>query len=258
MVTEGAARDERFRADDLDRTVWLPYYLAHWSSRVESAATKGVRDSALRLTIPRSQGRWCADLLHNPLRVSCIQSGTWSGPLGSERGQQPFRPGLVVREEQPPFRGYTPHFGRIEIRMRGVVTERSMVACWMVGFEDQPEPSGEICIAEIFGDAMEGDVAAVGMGVHAFRDPALHEAFATERVALDPAELHTYAVDWRRGSLDFAIEGRVVRHLDQAPDYPMQLMIGVFDFPAKAVDGDEDAIPELVVSHVRGQAPADD
>jgi hypothetical protein len=30
-------------------------------------------------------------------------------------------------------------------------------------------------------------------------------------------------------------------------------MLGVFDFPAKAVDGEEPAVPELIVSHVRGR-----
>jgi hypothetical protein len=44
-----------------------------------------------------------------------------------------------------------------------------------------------------------------------------------------------------------------VRQLDQAPDYPMQLMIGVFDFPAKAPSDEANVpVPELVVSHARG------
>ena len=45
------------------------------------------------------------------MRVSCIQSGNFAGPLGSTIGQQPFWEGLLVREEQPEFRGYLPHFG---------------------------------------------------------------------------------------------------------------------------------------------------
>ena len=36
--------DERFPGRDLDRSVWFPYYLPHWSSRAESAATWEVRD----------------------------------------------------------------------------------------------------------------------------------------------------------------------------------------------------------------------
>ena len=51
------------------------------------------------------------------------------------------------------------------------------------------------------------------------------------------------------------MDGAVVRRLDQSPDYPMQLMLGVFDFPARATGPKTDiALPELVASHVRGQA----
>jgi hypothetical protein len=42
-----------------------------------------------------------------------------------------------------------------------------------------------------------------------------------------------------------------VRRLDQSPDYPVQLMIGVFDFPTAIEDADP-PVPEMVVSHVRG------
>ena len=41
---------------------------------------------------------------------------------------------------------------------------RSMASVWMVGIEDRPERSGEICIFEVFGDALEDGVAAVGAG----------------------------------------------------------------------------------------------
>ena len=150
--------------------------------------------------------------------------------------------------------GYTPRYGLVEIRMRGIVTTRSMVAFWMVGIEDRPERSGEICVAEIFGDAVHDGSAAVGIGVHRFRDPALREEWAAERFDIDVAAFHTYGVDWRPSSLAFTIDGRVVRRLDQAPDYPMQLMIGVFDFPEKAFHGGEPPVPELIVSHVRGRA----
>jgi len=122
------ALDERFGGDTLDPEVWFPYYLPHWSSRARSAATWKVSDRALRLTIPVDQPLWCAELHDEPLRVSCIQSGSFAGPLRSAVGQQPFRDGLEVQEEQPTLWGYTPHFGRIEVRMRGTVSGRSMFA----------------------------------------------------------------------------------------------------------------------------------
>jgi hypothetical protein len=174
--------------------------------------------------------------------------------VGSTIGQQPFRDGIEVREEQPTMHGYTPRYGQVEVRMRGVITPRSMVAFWMSGFEDRPERSGEICVAEVFGDAVRDGSADVGIGVHRFRDPVLVEEFATESLPIDVAEFHTYGVDWRPGALAFSVDGAVVRRVDQAPDYPMQLMIGVFDFPAKAAPDEADVpVPELVVSHVRGR-----
>jgi hypothetical protein len=181
--------DDRFAGDELDLGVWLPYYLPHWSSRAASAATYAVRDDELVLTIPPDQGLWCEDTHDGPLRVSCLQTGSFAGPLGSGAGQQPFRAGLVVRD-----------------------------------------------------------------GLHRFRDPSLTEEFSAERLPLDVADDHTYAVDWRPGSLTFVVDGEEVRHVGQAPDYPVQLMLGVFDFPAKA-DPDPlgpPPVPELVVSRVRG------
>lgn len=258
MASPRAELDERFAGDTLDTDVWFPYYLPHWSSRAQSAATWSIGDDGLHLSIPADQPPWCADVHDEPLRVSCIQSGSFAGPLGSAVGQQPFRDGLVVREEQPTLWGCTPLYGRVEVRMRGVVSPRSMVAFWMSGIEDRPDRSGEICVAEIFGDSVDrgpgsgSPSAEVGMGVHQFRDPALVEDFVADPFAIDVAELHTYGVDWRPGSLAFSVDGTVVRRLAQSPDYPMQLMLGVFDFPTRATPNATGIpeTPELVVTHV--------
>jgi hypothetical protein len=48
------------------------------------------------------------------------------------------------------------------------------------------------------------------------------------------------------------VDGREVRRVDQAPDYPVQLEIGVFDFPDKAVPDALPHTPELIVTHVIG------
>jgi hypothetical protein len=252
MAAVRTVLDERFEGDVLDTATWLPYYLPHWSSRAASGATYVVDRGELRLTIPADQPLWCADVHPEPLRVSVIQSGCFAGPLGSTIGQQPFRDGLVVREEQRGMSGYTPLYGHIEVRMRAVVTARSMFAFWMSGIEDQPERSGEICVAEVFGSGIHDRIVEVGMGIHRFRDPALEEEFAAAPLAIDVTDAHTYGVDWLPGSVTFSVDGQVVRRLGQAPDYPMQLMLGVFDFPGRAADAPANAVPELVVSHVRG------
>jgi hypothetical protein len=246
---------DHFDGTDLDLGVWVPHYLPMWSSRAESAATYATAESELRLTIPPEHGLWCPGD-HDPLRVSGIQSGVFSGEVGSTIGQQPFRDGLVVREFQPTQWGWTPQYGLLEVRARMDLSPRAMAAVWMVGLEDEPSRSGEICIFEVFGDALEaeggGPTAAVGMGVHPFRDPAITDEFEAPRLAIDVSELHVYAADWRPGRVDFLVDGEQVKTVRQAPDYPMQMMIAVFDFPEKA--GQPDHVPELALDYVRGSA----
>ncbi|MCW2747780.1 MAG: hypothetical protein JWP10_922 [Nocardioidaceae bacterium] len=247
---------EDFDGVALDEAVWVPYYLPQWSSRAASAAAYQVDGSALRVEIPVDHPLWCADEHSGPLRVSGIQSGVFSGPVGTTIGQQPFQDGLVVREEQPEHWGWTPHLGRIEVAARMELSARSMASVWMVGLEDRPERSGEICLFEVFGDTISSDErrASVGSGIHAFRDPTLHEEFSAQPMAVDVRDLHAYAVDWHPGRVEFSIDGRVTRTTSQAPDYPMQVMIAVFDFPDRAVQGDAGHVPHLTVDWIRGSA----
>ena len=65
--------------------------------------------------------------------------------------------------------------------------------------EDRPERSGEICVAEIFGDAVRPGPADVGMSLHRFRDPSLTEEFSADPLPLDVAVDHSYAVSHVRG-----------------------------------------------------------
>jgi len=246
---------DEFDGPELDRAVWLPHYLPAWSSRAETAATYAIADSCLRLSIPPEQGLWCAHDHSPPMRVSGIQSGNFSGPVGSTVGQQPYRDGVTVREQQEPFWGWTPDHGYIELRARGVVTDQSMVAFWLVGLEDRPERSAEICVAEIFGNAVvPGESAAVGLGLHTFRDPAVTEDFAAVRLPIDVAQFHTYAVDWTGERAEFFIDGEPVRSCNRPPSYPMQMMLAVFDFPEQGDGGGDDAaaVPCLEVDYLRG------
>jgi hypothetical protein len=224
---------ETFDGRVLDASRWLPHYLPQWSSRAESAATHELVDSEIRLSIPPDQGLWCADTHATPLRVSGIQSGVFSGPVGSMIGQQPFAADQVVREEQPTWWGWTPEYGRIEVRARMELSQTSMASVWMVGLEDSPERCGEICLFEVFGNtiAVDGSTADVGTGLHPFRDPSLVDEFSAQPQDIDVREPHTYAVEWRPDGVDFRLNDRLVRSTQQAPCYPMQMMIAVFDFP---------------------------
>jgi hypothetical protein len=241
-----------FDGPELDTGVWLPHYLPAWSSREASAAAWRIGGSQLTLELPVGHPLWCSDDHTPPLRVSGLQSGNFSGPVGSTVGQQPFRDGQTVREEQPRFEGLLVDGGHLEIRCRMHLSPRSMASLWLVGFEDRPERCGELCVVEVFGRSVRDGSAEVGCGVKAFRDPALADDFAAPRLDLDVAEPHTYAVDWDRAEAVFTVDGREVRRCATPPAYPLQLMVAVFDFPEWS-DGDDDhLVPALVVDRVAG------
>jgi hypothetical protein len=252
--------EDRFTGPDLDREVWFPHYLPAWSSRAHTAASHRLGTDGLVLDIPVDRPLWCPDTHATPLRVSGIQSGSWSGPLGSTRGQQRFTEGLTVREEQDRFEGWLPRTGRVEISARMELSARSMAALWLAGFEDDDEQlrCGELCVFEVFGRSLgpAGDASAeVGVGVKAFRDPALTQDFAAPRLPIDVLEPHLYAVDWDASEAVFTVDGVVLRRCPRPPTYPMQLMIAVFDFPEWSTGDDDHLVPRLVVDRMAGDRP---
>lgn len=251
---------DRFPGPELDRSRWLPHYLPAWSSREATAAVHRL-DGGLTLEIPVDHPLWCPDDHDPPLRVSGIQSGSWSGPVGSPRGQQRYREGLVVLTEEPRFEGWLPRAGRVAVRARMTLSHRSMAALWLAGFEDDPDQlqCGEICVFEIFGRALgppEAPSAEVGVGIKPFRDPALADDFAAPRVAIDVTEPHAYAVDWDADEAVFTVDGQEVRRCARPPTYPLQLMLAVFDFPDWSTGGDDHLVPRMVVEEISGWSPS--
>jgi hypothetical protein len=221
--------EDDFDQPVLDDRLWVPYYLPHWSSRAASAARYGLADGTLRLLIEADQQPWCPEF-DGWLRVSSLQTGVHAGPLGSPAGQHRFRDRLVVREEQSAVALYTPQYGLFEIRARAIADPNTMVALWMVGYEDEPWRSAEICIFEIFGRDMTGGDAAVGMGVHPFGDPTIVDDFAAERLPIDAREFHTYSAEWTPEHVGFYVDERLIRVVRQSPAYPMQFMLSVYEF----------------------------
>ena len=247
-----------FLGDDLDRSVWLPHYLPAWSSRAATAAAYRIEDSELTLTVPVDHPRWCERDHPEPLRVSGIQSGNFSGPKGSVVGQQRFRDGLVVNEEQPRFEGWLASTGRVAVRCRMDLSPRSMAAMWLAGFEAQPDEAGELCVVEVFGRSLEPDPSAeVGVGVKQIHDPRLVDDFVAPRLILDVAEHHEYAVEWDGAGAVFSVDGQQVHACSRTPTYPMQVMLAVFDFPAWPGPEHDGHIPTMAIDRVVGVGRTD-
>jgi hypothetical protein len=137
--------EDDFDEGSLDERRWIPHYLPQWSSGELSAAAYEIADGCLRLLIEEDQQPWCPEF-DGDVRVSSLQTGVFAGPMGSPIGQHRFSPRAVVREAQRSVRLYTPRYGLVEIRARATDDPLSMVALWMIGYEDEPERSAEICV----------------------------------------------------------------------------------------------------------------
>lgn len=153
---------------------WIPHYLPPWSSRAASAAR--VSFDPLELRIDEDQQPWSPEY-DGALRVSSLQTGVRSGPVGSASGQHPFRSDLVVREQQLEQRIFTPHHGLIETTFA-----------------------------------------------------ALTDDFARVPVSVDTREPHTYSAEWLPEGVRFSVDDDLVFSTPQSPDYPMQLMLSLYEF----------------------------
>lgn len=109
--------------------------------------------------VEADQQLWCPKF-DADVRVSSLQTGVFAGPVGSTVGQHRFNPDAVVREAQENVRFYTPQYGLFQVRAKATDDPLSMVALWMIGYEDEPERSAEIWICEIFGPDVGPDQAA--------------------------------------------------------------------------------------------------
>jgi len=246
--------EDTFSGDSLDLGLWIPHYLPHWSTREQSAARYEIRDGCLQLLITEDQPPWCPEL-DGEVRVSSLQTGSFAGPVGSGVGQHRFNPAAVVREAQSNIRLYTPQYGRIELRAKALDDPRTMVALWLIGYEDEPTRSAEICVCEIFGRDVGANDASVGMGIHPFGDPSIVDDFSAVRVPIDVREFHVYAADWTPDQVAFFVDGDLIRTVRQSPAYPMQLMLGIYEF--RSQDGGVELAPAdypkgFVIDYVRG------
>lgn len=245
-----------FQDATLDTGKWLPLYLPQWSRKNLSAARYTLPGNCLRLHIEADQPAWCPDY-DGDVRVSSLQTGCFSGPAGSSIGQHKFNPGLVVIEPQPTIKYYTPQYGYFETRLKAVPIPGYMVALWMIGFEEQPEQSAEICICEIFGSGVTAETSRIGYGVHPFNDPAITDEFYQEDMKIYAGNYHIYAAEWAPAYVDFYVDNVKTRRVRQSPVYPMQFMLSIYELPDQlGPDSAETSWPKtLEVDYVRGYQP---
>lgn len=217
-----------FVGNKLDEKIWFPFYLPQWSSRENSVASYRMKDSVLTLYIADEQKPWCPEWNGN-IRVSNLQSGVFSGTLGSDAGQHHFTDGLVVREEQENQIKFAFQFGYLEMRARCRISEENVAALWLIGTEEEKEHSSELCLFELKGSNVKEHSAVIGFGIHPFGDIKLEDCFFEREFEVDVREWNTYALDWQQEKVDFYINGELIQTIFQSPQYPMQFMLNLYD-----------------------------
>ena len=225
--TSAPAIDDDFSNGEL-APVWVPHYLPHWTTADRSAARLAFTPEGLDLRIEEDQLEWRPE--DAPMRVSNLQTATFSGALGSNVGTHSHRSdGLLVRSHTPTSLRYAPTAGRVDVTLRASTDPDCMTAIWLVGTEhDDPRDSGEICVAEIDADAI-GASTRVRCGIKAHHDERLRTDMIATTVPHDASRFLTWSVEWGGGVTTIGCEGRLVACFDQAPAYPQMLLIDVFE-----------------------------
>ncbi|WP_203136513.1 hypothetical protein [Microbacterium sp. JZ31] len=221
--------DDDFRRG-LDPELWVPSYLPHWTTPERARARYDVVDGGIELRIDADQPDWRPE--DAPLRVSNLQTGVYSGAVGSPLGTHRHRPDLTVRTATPQRFLFAPSRGRVDITVSASLGADCMVAAWLVGTEHRsPTESGEICIFEIDADAI-GKTTAARAGIKAHHDPGLTTDMSEVTLPFDASSPHTWTAIWGEGETVIGCEGRVLRRIAQAPAYPLFLMIDLFEIGA--------------------------
>lgn len=245
--------NDEFEGNNIDEDNWIPYYLPQWSSRENSKPSYHFTDSNLVLKITKGQRPWCPEF-NGEVKCSSIQTGVYAGVLGTSEGQHKFNPECIVREEQINQRKYLPLYGYFEIKAKVPDTRSNVSALWMIGYEENPAESAEICIFEIKGTNIEKNSSVIGYGIHKFNDPKLEEAFYENRFDIDVTQFHIYAAEWTLEKVDFYIDNVLTHSIKQSPDYPMQFMLNIYEIPIGETKEGKDLIypKEFTVDYVRG------
>lgn len=118
------------------------------------------------------------------------------------------------------------------MRARARLNPWNLAALWLIGFENTPEHSGEITVFEVFGHGVVANSAKVGRGIKKIHDPNLITEIDDGKLPITVSDWHIYSMNWTPSGIEFLVDGKAVTNTHQSPDYPMQLMLNLYDLPS--------------------------
>jgi beta-glucanase (GH16 family) len=113
-------------------------------------------------------------------------------------------------------------------------------------------------MADSTGSRLVVDPVSKAGGLHPFGDPTIVDEFAAEVIAIDAREFHIYAAEWTPEYVAFFVDHQLVKTVEQSPRYPMQFMLGIYEFP----DTGQSSPPthpypkQFIIDYFRGYRPS--
>jgi len=145
----------------------------------------------------------------------------------------------------------------VEATMSASADPTCMLALWLVGLAaGGPDETGEVCVVELYGDAVGPGRSRVRTGIKAHQDPRLREDVVDVWLDMDATAEHTYAAAWDAHRTRFFVDDQLVHTSDQGLAYPVQLMIDLFEFPVDARRNPAGYPKTALVRSIRGYEPA--
>lgn len=108
---------------------------------------------------------------------------------------------------------------------------------------------------EACGHKIGAESAGIGRGIKRINDPHLRDELDEGEVAIAIEEWHRYAMDWSSKGVAIYIDDELVMQADQSPQYPMQLMLNLYDLPG-AYDRNNPVEARFEIDYVRAYGPA--
>ena len=87
----------------------------------------------------------------------------------------------------------------------------------MIGFEDAPEHSAEICIFEFKSENLGQISLTIGFGIYSFQALTFTDEFFEETFAIDTSEFNVYAAEWAPTGVAFYINRVKIKTVDHIP-----------------------------------------
>ncbi|WP_433326258.1 family 16 glycosylhydrolase [Spirillospora sp. CA-294931] len=215
---------EEFNGTSLDQSKWLPKYLPHWTSTPENAKARytvadGVLTERLDADTPAWNAKW-----DSTVKISSIQSY-------NKDWWHKFNASMPNDHHEPDFNGYTTKYGYFEVRAKMAnVGGGGHQAFWLVGTDDTSSASAnpEIDMIEtFFSRPANWRIAGYGWG-----DPNFLGSWYSSDQAVPSGEptkeFHNYGMEWTPTQLKFYYDGQLYRTIDDAPNMPMGMILGIY------------------------------